>query len=63
MLTLLAGLKFLLEQNKSMSNKLSEKKKYLEHLEQQKGHLESQLENALSQIEVEKACRHNEASQ
>ena len=39
------------------------KKKYLEHLEQQKGHLESQLENALSQIEVEKARRHNEASQ
>ena len=37
-LTLLAGLKFLREENKSLSNKLSEKKD-LEQLEQQKEHL------------------------
>ena len=62
MLTLLAGLKFLREENKSLSNKLSEKRD-LEHLEQQEGHLESQLEKVLSEIEVEKAHRHDKATQ
>ena len=62
MLTLLASLKFLCEENKFLSDKLSEKKD-LEHLEQQKGHLESHLEKVLSEIEVEKAHRHDEGSQ
>ena len=61
-LTLLAGLKFLGEENKSLSEKLREKKD-LRHLEQQKEYLSSQLEQVLSEIEIEKAHRHDDASQ